>query len=163
MNSNSELVEIAVLDDYQGVALQMADWSVLDGRALITVFRDHVADDRALVKRLRRFDVVCVMRERTPLPRTVIESLPRLKMIASTGANNRSIDAEFARERGIVVTSTGYFSEPTVELTWTLIHASIRNVVAEIRSVRAGGWQRSVGADPLRRGRAHHGKAQCLG
>jgi phosphoglycerate dehydrogenase-like enzyme len=96
---------------------------------------------------VRPFDVVCVMRERTPLPRAVIESLPRLKMIASTGTRNRSVDADAAGERGIVVTSTGYFSEPTVELTWALIHASIRDVAAESSSVRAGGWQRSVGAD----------------
>jgi len=147
MSSDSEPVEIAVLDDYQGVALEMADWSVLNGRARITVFRDHLADDRALVERLRPFDVLCVMRERTPLPRAVIESLPRLKMIASTGPRNRSINADAADERGIIVTSTGYFSEPTVELTWALIHASIRDVAAESSSVRAGGWQRSVGAD----------------
>jgi lactate dehydrogenase-like 2-hydroxyacid dehydrogenase len=126
MSSDSDPVEIAVLDDYQGVALEMADWSVLNGRARITVFRDHLADDRALVERLRSFDVVCVMRERTPLPRAVNESLPRLKMIASTGTRNRSVDTD--GERGIIVTSTGYFSEPTVELTWALIHASIRDV-----------------------------------
>jgi phosphoglycerate dehydrogenase-like enzyme len=114
-----------------------------------------VADDRALVKRLRRFDVVCVMRERTPLPRTMIESLPRLKMIASTGTRNRSVDSDAASERGIVVTSTGYFSEPTVELTWALIHASIRDVAAESRSVRAGGWQRSLPHVLRRHGREH--------
>jgi phosphoglycerate dehydrogenase-like enzyme len=147
MNSVSEPVEIAVLDDYQGVALAMADWSVLNGRARITVFRDHIADDRALVERLRPFDVVCVMRERTLLPRPVIERLPWLKMIASTGRRNSSIDAAAAGERGIVVTSAGYFSEPTVELTWALIHASVRDVAAESSSVRAGGWQHLVGAD----------------
>jgi phosphoglycerate dehydrogenase-like enzyme len=146
MSLDSDPVEIAVLDDYQGVALEMADRSALNGRARITVFRDHLADDRALVERLRPFDVVCVMRERTPLPRAVIESLPRLKMIASTGTRNRSVDADAAGERGIVVTSTGYFSEPTVELTWALIHASIRDVAAESDSVRAGGWQRSLGS-----------------
>jgi lactate dehydrogenase-like 2-hydroxyacid dehydrogenase len=128
MTSDSEPVEIAVLDDYQGVAPEIADWSVLNGRARITVFRDHIADDRALVERLRPFDVVCVMGERSPLPRDVIESLPRLKMIASTGTRNPSVDAAAAGERGIVVTSTGFFSEPTVELTWALIHASIRDV-----------------------------------
>jgi phosphoglycerate dehydrogenase-like enzyme len=147
MSPDVEAVEIAILDDYQGVALEMADWSLLDGRARVTVFRDHIADERALIERLRPFDVVCVMRERTPLPRAVIEGLPRLKMIASTGSRNSSIDAAAAAERGIVVTSTGYFSEPTVELTWTLIHASMRNVVAEVGSVRTGGWQRSVGRD----------------
>jgi phosphoglycerate dehydrogenase-like enzyme len=147
MSSDSEPVEIAVLDDYQDVALEMADWSVLNGRVRITVFRDHIADDHALIEQLRPFDVVCVMRERTPLSRNVIESLPRLKMIASTGPRNRSVDVDAAAERGIVVTSTGYFSEPTVELTWALIHASIRAIVAESNSVRTGGWQRSVGGD----------------
>jgi phosphoglycerate dehydrogenase-like enzyme len=147
MSSDSEPVEIAVLDDYQDVALEMADWSVLKGRARITVFRDHTADGHRLIERLRPFDVVCVMRERTPLSRSVIESLPRLKMIASTGTRNRSIDVDAAGEGGIVVTSTGYFSEPTVELTWALIHASIRAIVAESNSVRTGGWQRSVGGD----------------
>jgi len=68
-------------------------------------------------------------------------------MIASTGTRNRSVDADAAGERGIIVTSTGYFSEPTVELTWALIHASIRDVAAESSSVRAGGWQCSMGAD----------------
>jgi phosphoglycerate dehydrogenase-like enzyme len=147
MSSDCDPVEIAVLDDYQDVALEMADWSVLNGRAKITVFRDHIADDHALIEQLRPFDVVCVMRERTPLSRNVIESLPRLKMIASTGPRNRSVDVDAAAERGIVVTSTGYFSEPTVELTWALIHASIRAIVAESNSVRTGGWQRSVGGD----------------
>ena len=71
-------VKIAVLDDYQGVALSTADWSPLDGRAEITVFRDHVGEPDAVVARLEPFDVVCVMRERTPLPRAVLERLPRL-------------------------------------------------------------------------------------
>lgn len=76
MSSDSEPVEIAVLDDYQGVALEMADWSALNRRARITVFRDHIADDHALVERLRSFDVVCVMRERTSLPRAVTRVCP---------------------------------------------------------------------------------------
>ena len=108
-----EPVGIAVLDDYQGVALEMADWSVLNGRARITVFRDHIADDLALVERLLPFDVVRVMRERTPLPHAVVESLPRLKMIASTGTHNRSIDADAACERGVVVTSATSPSQPS--------------------------------------------------
>src|ERR671934_1562627 len=101
-------VKIAVLDDYQGVALTMADWSGLAKRAEITVFNDHVSGADAVVERLLPFDVVCVMRERTPLPRAVIERLPRLKLIASTGRRNASIDSEAASERGIVVAPTGY-------------------------------------------------------
>jgi phosphoglycerate dehydrogenase-like enzyme len=140
---------IAVLDDYQNVALEMADWSPLDGRATITVFNDHLADPDRIVERLLPFDVVCVMRERTPLPRSIIEHLPRLKLIASTAIRNASIDVATAAEHGIEVVHTGYDSSPTVELTWALILASVRNIVAESASLRSGGWQRAIG-DGLR-------------
>ena len=79
-------MKIAILDDYQNVALKMADWSALSGRAEMTVFNDHVADPSALVDRLLPYDVVCVMPERTPLPRELLQHLPRLKLIASTGS-----------------------------------------------------------------------------
>jgi lactate dehydrogenase-like 2-hydroxyacid dehydrogenase len=81
-------MKIAILDDYQNAALTMADWSAVSEKAEITVFTDHLADADAVVERLRPFDVVCVMRERTPLSRAVIERLPRLKLIASTGPRN---------------------------------------------------------------------------
>jgi phosphoglycerate dehydrogenase-like enzyme len=139
--------QIAVLDDYQGVALESADWSVLRDRADIAVFQNHVADPDAVIKRLLPFDVVCVMRERTPLPRIVIESLPNLKLIASTGPVNASIDLAAAGEHGIAVVHTGYRSDPTIELTWALILASARNLVTESNSVRVGGWQQTVGTD----------------
>jgi lactate dehydrogenase-like 2-hydroxyacid dehydrogenase len=113
--------KIAVLDDYQNVALESADWSVLRDRADITVFQDHLADPGAMIERLLPFDVVCVMRERTPLPRNVIERLPNLKLIASTGPGNASIDVGGAGDRGIAVVHTGYRSDPTIELTWALI------------------------------------------
>ncbi len=142
-------VNIAVLDDYQNIALEMADWSSLDGRATITVFNDHLADPDRVVDRLLPFDVVCVMRERTPLPRAIIERLPRLKLIASTAFRNASIDIAAAAERGIEVMHTGYDSSPTVELTWALILASARHIVAENASLRSGGWQRAIG-DGLR-------------
>jgi phosphoglycerate dehydrogenase-like enzyme len=140
-------MKIAILDDYQNVALKMADWSALAKKAEVTVFNDHLAGQSAVVERLLPFDVVCVMRERTPLPREVLERLPRLKMIASTGARNASIDMAAAEERGITVTATGYDSSPTIELTWALILAGARSIVAENQSVRAGGWQKSMGAD----------------
>jgi phosphoglycerate dehydrogenase-like enzyme len=147
MATKQELVKIAVLDDYQNVALSMADWSVLDGRASVTVFNDHLADPDAVVARLEPFDVVCVMRERTPMTRAVILRLPRLRLIASTAPRNASIDLEAAGERGIKVVPTGYFSSPTIELTWALILASARSLVAEAASLRAGGWQHHVGDD----------------
>jgi phosphoglycerate dehydrogenase-like enzyme len=140
-------MKIAVLDDYQNVALKLADWSVLTGRAEITTFNDHIADPAALIDRLLPFDVICVMRERTPLPREIIERLPRLKMIASTGPGNASIDMAAASERGISVTATGYRSTPTIELTWALILASMRHIVSESNGVRAGGWQTTIGQE----------------
>jgi phosphoglycerate dehydrogenase-like enzyme len=143
----TSLPKIAVLDDYQGVALQLADWSAVTARAQVTVFNDHLADADAVVERLRPFDGVCVMRERTPLRRAVLERLPNLKLIASTAKRNASIDAEAAAERGITIVHTSYSSTPTIELTWALILASARHIVSENASLRAGGWQRSVGDD----------------
>jgi phosphoglycerate dehydrogenase-like enzyme len=140
-----DTMQVAILDDYQNVALSMADWSEVAARAEITVFNDHVADQGDLVERLGPFDVVCVMRERTPLPRGVIERLPRLKMIASTGPFNASIDMAAAEDHGIHVGTTGGYVESTVELTWALILAAGRRIVDESRSVRTGGWQTSVG------------------
>src|ERR1700686_2665979 len=141
------MVKIAILDDYQNVALKMADWAALSGRADITVFNHHVADPSALVESLLPFDVVCVMRERTPFPREVLQRLPKLRLIASTGSRNASIDMGAAKELGITVTATGYRSSPTIELTWALILASLRGIVHENNSIRNGGWQKSVGQD----------------
>ena len=140
-------MKIAILDDYQNVALEMADWSALSKRAEITVFNDHVSEPSDLVERLLPFDVVCAMRERTPLPRNVIERLPNLKLIASTGGVNASIDVAAAGDHGIAVVHTGYRSDPTIEFTWALILASARHIVAESNSVRSGGWQQTVGTD----------------
>src|SRR5258708_9324610 len=144
---NANAVKIAVLDDYQGVALKLADWSAVTARAQVVVFKDHFSDADAVVERLRPFDVVCVMRERTPLRRAVIERLPNLKLIASTAKRNASIDAEAAAERGITVVHTSYTSTPTIELTWALILASARHIVSENASLRGGGGRRSVGDD----------------
>ena len=138
---------IAVLDDYQGVALELADWREVHGRAQVDVFTDHVGDADAVVGRLLPYDAVCVMRERTPLPRGVLERLPRLKLIVSSGPRNASIDGVAAQERGIAVAHTGYTSTPTVEMTWALILGGARHLVGENASLRAGGWQRAVGDD----------------
>src|SRR6266700_3074198 len=139
--------KIAVLDDYQNAALESADWSVIRDRADITVFRDHLDDTDAVIERLLPFDIICVMRERTPLSRNVIVRLPNLKLIASTGPANASIDVVAAAERGIAVSHTGYRSDPTIDLTWALILASARNIVTESNSLRSGGWQRTVGTE----------------
>jgi phosphoglycerate dehydrogenase-like enzyme len=140
-------IKVAILDDYQNVALKMADWSPLDSRADITVFNDPLADVEKLIDRLRPFDVICVMRERTPMSREIIERLPNLKLIASTGAANASIDLDAAAEHGIEVRHTGYSSTPTIEFTWALILAMARNIPLENQSVRQGGWQVSLGEE----------------
>jgi phosphoglycerate dehydrogenase-like enzyme len=140
-------VKIAILDDYQRVALSMADWSVLEGKAEITVFSDHLADESAVIERLKSFDIVCVMRERTPLTGSVLRSLPELKLIVSTGMRNASIDLKAAEERGIVVAHTGYLTTGAPELTWALLMAIARRVVPENAAVLSGGWQSGVGTD----------------
>ena len=141
-------MKVAILDDYQNVALRLADWSgVRRCRGEITVFNDHVADPSAVVERLRPFDVVCVMRERTPLTREILQQLPNLKLIASTGPRNASIDTQATADLGITVTATGYNSTPTIELTWALILACMRIIDREAASVRAGGWQTGLGTN----------------
>ena len=145
MTSNNKSVSVAVLDDYQNAALRLADWSVLDGRAAITVFNDHLADADAVVERLKGFDVLCVMRERTPFPRATLERLPRLRLIVSTGPRNAAIDADAAAERGVALAFTGYTSAPTIEMTWALILAASRHVVHENLAFRRGAWQQGIG------------------
>jgi phosphoglycerate dehydrogenase-like enzyme len=139
--------KIAVLDDYQGVALKMADWSAVLARADVDVFSDHLDAADAVAQRLLPYDIVCVMRERTPLRADMLERLPNLKLIASTGPRNASIDLKAAAECDIAVVHTGYFGSPTLELTWALILASARHIVAEAAAVRGGGWQHTIGDD----------------
>jgi phosphoglycerate dehydrogenase-like enzyme len=140
-------MKVAVLDDYQNVALRLADWSGVRRHAEITVFNDHIADPSAVVERLRPFDAVCVMRERTPLTREILQQLPNLKLIASTGPRNASIETQTAADLGIAVTATGYDSTPTIEFTWSLILASMRGIDREAASLRAGGWQTGLGSN----------------
>ncbi len=143
--SRNKPVQVAVLDDFQGVALTMADWSPLEGKAEITVFRDHLSDPAAVVDRLKPFDAVCVMRERTPLRSAILEQLPNLRLICSTTPRNASIDVAAARALGITVCGTGSSGQGAAELTWGLILALLRNIPGESASLRGGGWQLSVG------------------
>ncbi|MFP1868798.1 D-2-hydroxyacid dehydrogenase family protein [Lonsdalea quercina] len=141
------MLKIAILDDYQGVALTSADWSAVQARAEIDVFCDHQSDESALVARLRPFDALCVMRERTPLTASLLAQLPNLKFIASTSVRNASIDIAAARAQGITVSATQGRGNGAPELTWALLLATARHLPAECASLRAGGWQVNVGAD----------------
>ena len=139
---------VAVLDDYQEVALEMADWGILpsDVDVDVEVFRDHLSDQDAVVERLKDFEIIVAMRERTPFPRTLLERLPKLKLLVTTGMRNASIDMEAASDLGIMVCGTGGLSYPTAELTWGLILALLRQIPKEDRATRAGHWQVSMGA-----------------
>src|SRR5271154_3870218 len=139
------MIEIAILDDYQKVALNMADWSSLSDRANIRVFSDTITDFEQLVARLKPFHVLCIMRERTPLHGDLLRRLPNLKFIASTGPRNASIDSETAKDLDISVVHTGYDSSPTIEMTWAMIMALARNIVGEANAVRNGNWQQKLG------------------
>jgi phosphoglycerate dehydrogenase-like enzyme len=140
-------MRVAILDDYQEVALELGPWGDLGDAVSVHAFRDHVADDAALVERLAPFDVVVAMRERTPFPRNRLERLPGLRLLVTTGRANAAIDMDAARELGIVVAGTGGLPSPTVELTWALILALCRNVCAEDRHMREGGWQHTIGPE----------------
>src|ERR1700741_3443276 len=140
-------MKIAILDDYQDVALRLADWSDVRRHSEIIVFNDHAGEPSAVIERLRPFDVVCVMRERTPLARDILQQLPNLKLIASTGPRNASINSQTATDLGIAVTATGYDSTPTIDFPWSLILASMRGIDRQAASLKAGGWQTSLGSN----------------
>ena len=138
-------MKIAVLDDYQGVARQMADWSALPPGWEIEVFPDHLADEGRLVERLKDFQAVIGMRERTPFPRSVLSQLPELRLLITTGGGNASFDLPAATELGIVVCGTGGAGEGPTELTWGLIIGLLRKIPQEDRLTRAGHWQTTIG------------------
>lgn len=139
------MTRIAVLDDYQGVALRLADWRSLPAGVEVTVFRDHAAAEDAVAARLAPFDVVVAMRERTPFPRRLLERLPQLRLLVTTGTRNAAIDLQAAADRGIVVSGTGGLPYPTAELTWGLILSLVRRIPREDRATREGRWQETLG------------------
>ena len=139
------MTRVALLDDYQGIALSKADWGRLPAGSEVQSFRDHISDEDALVKLLEPYDVIVAMRERTPFPRSLVERLPNLKLLVTTGARNASLDMAALKERGIVVCGTSGQPTATAELTWGLIIGLMRHIAEEDRNVRAGGWQSTIG------------------
>lgn len=138
---------IAVIDDFQRVAKEMADWSLVGSDAEVVFFEDHLAAEDALADRLRAFDAIVAMRERTPFPASLLARLPRLRLLVATGMFHQTIDFDAARSRGIVVcgTDNGPGLETTVEHIWALILGLARQVAAEDAAIRSGGWQVSLG------------------
>lgn len=139
------MTRVAVLDDYQDVALQMADWGALPADVEVRVFRDHLKEQAALVERLKDFDIVVAMRERTAFTRRLFERLPQLKLLITTGMRNASIDVQAANDCGVVVCGTEGLPYPTAELTWGLILALVRQIPREDHATRQGQWQVSLG------------------
>ena len=140
-------IQVAVLDDYQEVARELAPWETLSPGAEVTFFHDHLLVDGVVRDMLGGFEVVVAMRERTPFTAKRLASLPDLKLLVTTGMANASIDMEAARERGIVVSGTGSLPSPTAELAWGLIIALQRNLLEEGLRMREGGWQRTIGPE----------------
>lgn len=138
----------AVLDDYQNVALKIADWSKVTGDIDVTVFNERLGDEAAVARALQGYAIVCIMRERTPFPRTLIERLPNLKLLVTTGLRNASIDVAAAKERGVTVCGTEGAKHPTAELAVGLMIDLARNISRENARMKAGEpWQATVGAD----------------
>jgi len=139
---------VAILDDYQNVALKLADWSPLKDKVDITVFDKAFASGAEAVRALKNFQIVCAMRERTPFPREVLEALPALKLLITSGMRNASFDLEAAKERGITVCGTGGVGNSTVGLTIGLMLELTRHIGLENARMHAGEpWQATVGRD----------------
>lgn len=137
--------KLAILDDYQNVSMKMADWSPLLGDVEITVFNDHLINEDEVAGRLEDFEIVMVMRERTPFRRSLFGKLPKLEHLISSGMRNLAIDVEAALEHDVLCTGTPSLGYPTSELTWGLIHTLARQIHTEDRETRAGAWQKTVG------------------
>ena len=138
-------MKVAVLDDYQGVAAGLADWSQLPDGTQVQFFRDHLADEDRLADRLKDFQIVMGMRERTSFPRSLLTRLPELRLLVTTGARNASFDVEAATDLGIVVSGTGGAGEGPTELTWGLIIGLLRHIPQEDHRTREGQWGTEIG------------------
>lgn len=139
------MARVAILDDYQDVALRMADWTSLPAGTEVSTFRDHLHEADAVAKRLADFDVVVAMRERTAFPRALLERLPKLRLLVTTGMRNASIDVAAAVERGITVCGTSGLPYPTAELAWGLVLDLFRRITIEDQATRHGKWQTTLG------------------
>ena len=139
------MTRVAVLDDYQEVALEVADWDSLPDDVSVDVFQDHLTDESDLSARLAPYEVVVAMRERTPFQRSLLERLPNLRLLVTTGMRNASIDIAAAADNGITVCGTDGVPYPTAELTWGLILALLRKIPTEDSATRNGRWQVTVG------------------
>lgn len=141
------MARIAVLDDYQGVALKMADWSRLLAAHQVTVFDRPFANTEAARQALADFEILAIMRERTAFPRSTFAALPNLKLLVTTGHRNAAVDMQAAADHGVVVCGTDAPGHSTAELAFGMMIALSRHLVAEHCSMTSGRWQTTVGRD----------------
>ncbi|UVM02147.1 D-2-hydroxyacid dehydrogenase family protein [Pseudomonas atacamensis] len=140
-------VQIAVIDDWQDVARDVVDWSVLESIGEVTFVHDYPADNAALAERLGQYEVICVMRERTRFDADLLGRLPNLKLLVTGGMRNAALDMPAAAALGIKVCGTDSYKHAAPELTWALIMAATRDLVKEANALRAGHWQQGLGGD----------------
>ena len=140
-------VQIAVIDDWQDVARNVVDWSVLEGIGPVSFIHQYPADDATMAARLSEFDVICVMRERTRFDEDLLKRLPNLKLLVTGGMRNAALDLQAAAALGIKICGTDSYKHAAPELTWALIMAATRNLLNEANAVRAGAWQQGLGGD----------------
>ncbi|WP_419999505.1 D-2-hydroxyacid dehydrogenase family protein [Streptomyces boninensis] len=138
----------AILDDFQGVALSMADWARLDDRVEVRSFREHLGSEDAVAAAIADCEIVVIMRERTPFPASLLDRLPKLRLLITSGMRNASVDRGAAARQGVTVCGTASSPAPPTELTWALLLGLARNIVPEANALRTGGpWQSTIGAD----------------
>jgi phosphoglycerate dehydrogenase-like enzyme len=140
-------VQIAVIDDWQDVARNVLDWSVMEAIGDVEFIHDYPADNTTLAARLDKYAVICVMRERTRFDEDLLRRLPQLKLLVTGGMRNAAIDLQAAAALGIQVSGTDSYKHAAPELTWALIMAATRNLVVEANALRAGKWQQGIGGD----------------
>lgn len=140
-------LQIAVIDDWQDVARNVVDWSALGSLGEVTFVHEYPADNATLAERLGRFEVICVMRERTRFDEDLLKRLTNLKLLVTGGMRNAALDMPAAARLGIKVCGTDSYKHAAPELTWALIMAATRNLVSEANALRAGQWQQGLGGD----------------
>ena len=138
-------MKVAILDDYQGVAEQLVDWSKFKGSCEIKVFNQPFENEDHAIENLKSFDAHIIMRERTPMTKKLMDGCPNLKFIATSGMRNLGIDLEHAKSKGIIVSGSEGNKNPTAELTWALILGLARNIKQESENMYQGYWQTTIG------------------
>ena len=138
-------IKVAILDDYQNVTHHFANWEKLSEKIELKIFNEYIGDIHNLSEKLSEYDVLCLMRERTPLPGTLINKLPNLKLVITSGMWNASVDAETLKEKNIIYCGTETKIHSTAELTWALIMNAWRGLQTEIQNMKDGKWQTTIG------------------